>query len=126
MDAFLDLPDDPAADPTERRSSPRVRLDTEISLASESQFFTGLTRNLSTGGVFVATYRRLPIGCHVSLVLTLPDGELAARGTVCWVRDASADGAPGIGIAFEPLDGDAFRRVEQFCALRDPLLYEGD
>jgi uncharacterized protein (TIGR02266 family) len=126
MDALLDpMHDHPSAD-GDRRSNPRVRLDAEVSLASDSQFFTGLTRNLSSGGVFVATYRRLALGCHVTLELTLPDGQLSARGVVRWVREAALDVPPGIGIAFEALDAAAYERIARFCQARDPLLYDED
>jgi uncharacterized protein (TIGR02266 family) len=124
MHALLhDLPDDPTAH-GDRRSAPRVRVEADITLASESQFFTGLTADLSGGGVFVATYRVLPLGCPVAMQLALPDGDLLARGTVRWLRGASSDGAPGLGIAFDGLDPIARLRVECFCQTRAPLLYE--
>jgi uncharacterized protein (TIGR02266 family) len=116
---------DPSAD-GDRRSSPRVRLEVEISLASDNQFFTGLTRDLSNGGVFMATYKRLPLGCGVVLHLTLPDGDLAARGTVRWHRDGTHDAPPGMGIAFDVLDADAWQRIARFCQERDPLFYDED
>jgi uncharacterized protein (TIGR02266 family) len=109
-----------------RRSNQRVRLDAEVSLSSDSQFFTGLTRNVSTGGVFVATYRCLPLGCPVAMQLSLPDGDLVARGVVRWHREAAPDVPPGMGIAFEALDPTSFQRIARFCDARDPLLYEED
>jgi uncharacterized protein (TIGR02266 family) len=124
MNALPDLSDDLVTDPTDRRFTPRARLEAEVSLASDTQFFTGLTRNLSTGGVFVATYQPLPIGSHVVLTLTMPDGDLVARGTVRWLRDASTGAPPGMGIAFESLYADEFQRIEAFCQVREPLLHD--
>jgi hypothetical protein len=42
-------------DEPEQRAAARVHVDAEVSLVSESNFFVGLTRNLSNGGLFVAT-----------------------------------------------------------------------
>jgi uncharacterized protein (TIGR02266 family) len=110
----------------ERRSAERVSIEAEISLESESQFFTGLGGNLSAGGVFVATYRKLPVGCTVSVHVAMPDGPLVAKGTVRWVRDVSTGAAPGLGIAFEPLGAEEVGRIARFCAERAPLLHEDD
>lgn len=110
----------------ERRSGERVVIETEVSFASDSQFFTGLTGNLSTGGVFIATYRALPIGCDVTLHIDMPDGELVAKGQVRWARDAASGGPPGLGVAFDPLDSATIDRIARFCDARDPLLHDGD
>lgn len=110
----------------ERRTDPRVPIESDVTLESDSQFFTGLTGNLSTGGVFVATYRQLSIGCRVMMTLTLPDGELRVKGTVRWARDASSGASPGVGVAFEELaPGDA-SRIARFCELRAPLLHDAE
>jgi len=116
----------PASPPSERRIQPRVSLEAEVSLASESQFFTGLTRNVSQGGVFVATYNRahLPIGAKVQIKVKLPDGEFAAQGTVRWVREQSPDSVPGVGIAFEGLDKATAEHIERFCKEREPLYHD--
>jgi uncharacterized protein (TIGR02266 family) len=114
----------PVADSPERRAAQRTALDAEISLESESQFFTALGGNLSTGGVFVATYQKVPIGAHVDVVVALPDGALHATGTVRWIRDVSSGAAPGLGIAFERIALGDVARVERFCAARAPLLHD--
>ena len=41
--------------PDLRRTSPRFDVELEVSLASESNFYVGLTENISAGGLFVAT-----------------------------------------------------------------------
>ena len=110
----------------DRRGGARVAIETEVSLESDSQFFTGLTGNLSAGGVFVATYRHLPVGSSVVMNLSLPDGELRAKGTVRWSRDASSGASPGVGVAFDELaPGDA-ERIARFCELRAPLLHDAE
>jgi uncharacterized protein (TIGR02266 family) len=113
-------------DSVDRRSGDRVPLEAEISLESDSQFFTALSGNLSSGGIFVATYQAVPVGAPVALRVALPDGELVAKGTVRWVRDVSSGASPGLGIAFEGLAADAAARIERFCAARPPLLHDDD
>ncbi|HEX8793754.1 MAG TPA: TIGR02266 family protein [Polyangiaceae bacterium] len=110
----------------ERRTDARVPLETDVTLESDSQFFTGLTGNLSTGGVFVATYRQLPIGCGVVMTLTLPDGELRVKGTVRWSRDTSSGASPGVGVAFDELAPGDTARIARFCELRAPLLHDAE
>jgi uncharacterized protein (TIGR02266 family) len=115
----------PTAD--ERRIAERSLVEAEISVASDSQFFTGLAGNISTGGVFMATYRLLPIGAPVTLRMALPEGEVLATGTVRWVREASTGATPGLGVAFDgPLGGDTLQRILRFCAIREPLLHDDD
>lgn len=119
-------PPKPNSPPSERRIRPRISLEAEVSLASESQFFTGLTRNVSQGGVFVATYDRahLTIGAHVEIKVKLPDGEFAAKGVVRWVREQSPDSVPGVGIAFDGLEPAAAEHIERFCKEREPLYHD--
>jgi len=115
---------DDVSDPSERRSAARIPLETEISLASDSQFFTALGGNLSSGGVFVATYRELPVGATVEVRIALPDGDVVAKGTVRWVRDMKSGAAPGLGIAFDAVDAEAAERIARFCTARPPLLHD--
>lgn len=110
-----------------RRAADRSLVQAEVSVASDSQFFTGLAGNLSTGGVFVATYRMLPVGGRVAMQIVLPEGDVLATGIVRWVREPSSGGAPGLGIAFDgPIAEEDIRRIEQFCAIREPLLHDDE
>ena len=104
----------------DQRATARVRLEAEVSLVSESNFFVGLTRNLSSGGLFVATLRRIPVGTPVDVVLTLPDGPLETQGRVRWARELTEVAGPGIGIEFDALSERDGRRIEAFCAERAP------
>lgn len=114
----------PPSSKTEARAHERVALEMEVSFATETHFFTGLSRDVSSGGIFVATYRPLRVGTRVSLSIALPDGPLNASGVVRWTRDASEGSTPGFGVSFEGLSGEVLARVERFCAARPPFLYE--
>lgn len=106
----------------ERRADVRIALEVEVSLASESHFFVGLSGDLSGGGLFVVTWRKLAVGTPIFVAVDLPDGRLLADGEVRWARDA-AD-APGLGIAFTSLSEEDRRRIEVFCAQRTPLYFD--
>jgi len=106
----------------ERRADVRIALEVEVSLASESHFFVGLSGDLSGGGLFVVTWRKLAVGTPIFVAVDLPDGRLLADGEVRWVRDASD--APGLGIAFTGLSEEDRRRIEVFCAQRAPLYFD--
>jgi uncharacterized protein (TIGR02266 family) len=104
------------------RNHARTPLEVEVSMSSESQFFAGITGNISEGGLFICTYQRVPIGQQVDVNLVLDSGEsVVARGRVRWVREASDHASPGIGIAFEEINDKASRAIETFCATRPPM-----
>jgi uncharacterized protein (TIGR02266 family) len=108
----------------EHRAHPRVSLSVAIGLESESHFFSGLSGDISEGGVFVQTYQNLPVGSDVEVHFALPDGELTARGQVRWHRDHSDSSPPGVGIAFEELDDEERGLIQSFCERRAPLYYD--
>jgi uncharacterized protein (TIGR02266 family) len=123
----------PVADDTrpsgaEQRKSPRVNLETEVTFSSESNFFVGFSGNISSGGLFVATYSLLPIGTRIDLTFTLPSGYvIVATGRVRWIRDIidpDADISPGMGIMFENLLDEERETIERFVVSRPPLFYD--
>jgi type IV pilus assembly protein PilZ len=115
-----------AACAEEHRASQRVSVAVDIHLASDSQFFSGLSGDISEGGLFLSTYRALPVGSAVDLEFSLPgsDSPLRARGAVRWLREHAPDQPRGVGIAFEELADEDRERIHSFCALRPPLYYE--
>ena len=108
----------------EHRAHPRVAVAVAIGLETESHFFAGLSGDISEGGVFVQTYRDLPVGSDVEVRFDLPDGELTTHGRVRWHRDNSDSSPPGVGIAFDTLGDEDRRVIQRFCESRAPLYYE--
>jgi uncharacterized protein (TIGR02266 family) len=110
----------------EHRASKRISLEVELHLASESHFFSGLSGDISEGGVFVSTYRALAMGSLVDLEFSLPgsDEPLHARGEVRWHRDATPDFPPGVGISFDELSEEDRKVIHRFCTMRPPLYYD--
>lgn len=108
-----------------REGGERVFVEVDIGLASQSHFYTGLSRDLSRGGLFVATYRPQPPGTEVALHFVLPDGRaVKARGVVRWTVDARGDMAPGMGIAFQQLDAEDLNAIVEFCEQRSPIYHQ--
>jgi uncharacterized protein (TIGR02266 family) len=103
-------------------------LSVDISLHGEHNFFVGLSHRISTGGVFVATHERHPIGRHVAVTLTLPERErpVRATGEVRWVRPykESNDGPAGVGIQLSGLEPDDAAAIDAFIEQRPPILFE--
>ncbi|MFO0668777.1 MAG: PilZ domain-containing protein [Polyangiaceae bacterium] len=109
----------------EQRLAQRSALEVEVSMTSDSHFFVGLTNDISTGGLFVSTYRDLAVGAQLELEFALPEGTVKVVGTVRWRRDAS-DVSPGVGISFEKLSPSDEKIIRRFCDKRPPLYYDLD
>lgn len=110
----------------EKRESERVSLAVDIHLSSDSHFFSGLSGDISEGGLFLSTYRALAVGSPVALEFSLPGAKDAvrAKGEVRWLREHSTGQPQGVGIAFEELADDDRERIHRFCTMRPPLYYE--
>lgn len=117
--------DEPFID--ERRHD-RKNVYGSIDIFSEHNFWTGLTMNMSEGGVFVATHKLLAVGAMVVVNLSLPGGEtITTLGQVRWTREYSEtnDASPGLGIQFMNLDARMLAAIRRFVAnVREPILFE--
>jgi len=109
----------------QRRDGERMYLEADIGLVSESHFYTGLSEDLSRGGVFIATYQPLAPETQVLLYFVLPEGrEVHAKGVVRWTRDACDDAPPGVGVAFQELNAEDRAAIERFCRERTPIYHD--
>lgn len=111
----------------DRRRAERLPLSAEVTVESETNFFTGLTENLSEGGLFVATYSPPPVEGVVKLKVKTDLGEeIDVEGIVRWHR-RDADGCvSGCGIQFRDLPRAAARAFAAVMSRlrKEPLLYE--
>lgn len=116
-------PPDLASQPPSQRRTPRRTFEVELEFTEDSQFYAGLTQDISQGGVFIATYKLLPIGRQLHLSFDLPDGtRVSAKGEVRWVRESTcATTRPGMGIAFMDLCAESLEAISKFCRERPPL-----
>lgn len=119
--------DDPRP-PAERRDRDRVALEVDIGMRSETNFFAGFGDDVSEGGIFVATYDRLPIGTELTLSFVLPSGaQVVVRGRVAWLREGSgfdSEFHPGMGVSFADLDEAGRAAIREYMQHREPIFYE--
>ena len=113
----------------EKRAHERVAIEVEVDLASEHNFYSGITSDLSEGGVFVSTHVPAQIGEQLSMELRLPGSPETYRveGIVRWVRElrVACDGVPpGFGMQFIGLSPDALAAIHRFVAQRDSIFFE--
>ncbi len=115
-------------DDDERRRQNRFGLKVFVGLESEHNFFTGFSRNISSGGLFIATHDVLDIGQEVELLFQLPSGTtLHTNGQVTWIRRFDPDKPdkfPGMGVKFIDLSPEESAYIRNFLDDREPILYE--
>lgn len=118
----------PAPGAVENRKFTRVPLEVEVGLHTHTNFYTGFGENVSSGGLFVATYRLLALGTTVELTFTLPDGTpVRVQAVVRWLRDPHdlemREMPPGMGLEFGELASEARVCVDAYVAARDPMFF---
>jgi uncharacterized protein (TIGR02266 family) len=118
------------ASPESRREHSRYRVDLDVTVTSEHNFYAGFVENMSAGGVFIATHQLKPVGERLELSVHLPGHAEAIRSTgeVRWLRVYSEQSnvPPGMGIRFDALDAISRTRIEEFLAKREPMFFDED
>ena len=115
----------------DRRANRRIELEVEIGLESDHNFYTGLTRDISSGGIFVATGVTYEVGDRVTINFTLPGRSvpITVEAQVRWVRDPRTirtDGAEGMGLKFLNLGAEAQAAIAEFLDQRDSIFYDDE
>lgn len=117
-----------APDKRNNRVHPRLAVAVDVSMHTEHNFYTGLTENLSEGGLFIATYEVPALGTEIELTISLPrHPPIKTLGVVRWHREYNkftSDLAPGIGVQFLTLAQADHDAIIRFIREREPLLYE--
>lgn len=112
----------------ERREYPRMAIEAHIGFQSETNFYTGFSMDISSGGLFVATYNVPSLGTKVNLNFKLPSGPLMSLdGEVRWIREyneITPDITPGIGVKFEALSPEETDQINAYINTTTPLFYE--
>ena len=84
------LIDEELVDEPKARPLP-TRVEVNVSLVSEHNFYVGQTRRMDSGGVFIATAMPPPVGTRLQVRLGLADGrKIDIEGEVAFVREKSA------------------------------------
>jgi uncharacterized protein (TIGR02266 family) len=115
----------------DRRRNRRIEMEVEIGMESDHNFYTGLTRDISSGGIFVATGVTYEVGDKVHIRFSLPGraDPIDVEAQVRWVRDprtVRTDGPEGMGLKFLDLTPEARAAIAEFLDQRDSLFYDDD
>jgi uncharacterized protein (TIGR02266 family) len=114
------------------RTAERYDVEIKVDLASDHNFYTGLTQNISAGGLFIATHVLRRIGDRITVKFTLPGSRksLEVETEVRWIRENSAlvrvDGATGMGVRFISLSPAASDEIQKFLHDRDSLYVDDE
>ena len=104
-----------------------ARVDVNVSLVSEHNFYVGVTRRIDSGGVFIATSMPPAVGTRVQVHLGLADGRrLELDGEVAFLRAKSATTGrqpAGCGVRLHGVPGWAVDAIERFFQARLPIAY---
>jgi uncharacterized protein (TIGR02266 family) len=104
-------------------------------MESDSNFYTGLTQDISTGGLFVATHNLRKIGQRMMLKFSLPSSPnpVVVECEVRWLREAgplhdhrSTDHPPGMGLKFLTLSPESRTAIAGFLRSRDSYFYDDE
>lgn len=113
----------------DERTVPRTSVRVAIDVYSEHNFWSGVTMDVSEGGVFIATQRLVKAGTMLIVDMVLPGDEepIIALAEVRWWREytGEADAPPGLGLAFVHVAENSLARIRSFVErIRTPLLFE--
>ena len=124
----------------DRRVHPRYHLKLASTLRGDNNFYTGVTSDISAGGVFIATQHILPVGTPVVLQfhLTRFDVDITVAGIVRWIREPEAtaqggdvfggssldDVKPGMGVQFHGLSPSDEAFIRSFMLVRSPEFFD--
>jgi hypothetical protein len=101
---------------SEKRQFERASFDGVVDVQVGSERFQGRVRDLSVGGAYVLSDRKLAFGQHVKITIALPAlterGKPAAiiDGIVRWIRD------DGFGVQFGPTGALATYALADYVA----------
>ncbi|HET8538616.1 MAG TPA: PilZ domain-containing protein [Anaeromyxobacter sp.] len=123
---LMALIDEELVDEPKARPVP-TRVEVNVSLVSEHNFYVGQTRRMDSGGVFIATAVPPPVGTRLQVRLGLADGrKLDLEGEVAFVREKSATigrQPTGCGVRLHGIPGWAIDAIERFILARQPIVY---
>lgn len=112
------------------RVAERFDLEVKVDLESDHNFYTGLTQNISAGGLFIATHQLRRIGDYIKVKFSLPGSPtpISINTEVRWIRENSLlhrfDGSTGMGVRFIDLSAEASQAILAFLENRDSLFYD--
>jgi CheY-like chemotaxis protein len=109
---------------TDRRNE-RVPYYTPVTIKDKDEFYFGLTGDVSMGGVFVATFDRLPENGDIQLSFALEKEEpskIEVKGRVAWINSKKRpvnDNLPeGFGVEFNSISTNEIQAIRDLIAAK--------
>lgn len=114
---------------TQKREHVRVDYVVNVTMESEDNFFTGFVKNISAGGLFIATHEPRELGEKFFVSFTIPNIQSPLRYEVIvrWVRPynpATPEIIPGIGVQFINLPKHVQDAINSFIKTRETIFYD--
>ena len=128
-----EAPASPNDDASKRQPRIPLQIDLQFELKvsgdSSHNFYTGLTNNISEGGLFIATEQLIDIGTVIAFQFMLPGmaEAIPLDGIVRWVRASDGfndDLESGMGVQFTNLTPNLKERIHDFIEQRDSIFYD--
>lgn len=110
-----------------RLAPPPKKLEIEVAVYGDNNFYTGFERTIATGGLFVSSLETLPKGHELDVDIALEGKQIKTRGLVEFVREdnlANPECSAGAGIRLSKLSSDQVRDIEAFFSKRDPMFLQ--
>jgi uncharacterized protein (TIGR02266 family) len=108
----------------ERRQHPRLVISIDVDFGSEHNFYTGSTRDISLGGLFINTDVGLQVGSELTVRMQLLDQRFVIPCEVVWALLDEGGRNMGVGVRFLKLSRARRKAFEEFMAQRGPLDFE--
>jgi len=114
------------AEKQEHRQSPRLRYEASVELESDDRFYTGFSRNISGGGLFIGVASPPPVGTRLMVRFRLPTLEdpVETEAEVRWVRDGAGEVMPGMGVRFLSLPERVSTAIDQYLKQHEALFFD--
>ena len=106
------------------------QFDIRVGVASDHRLFTGLSSNISAGGLFIATEEPLKRGDKVDVRFSVPGSNYVfeKKATVCWTRPMEAAGndatRAGAGVQFDNLTDEEQKILNAFLQVHDAIFFD--
>jgi len=100
----------------------RIPYYSQVTIRDRDDMFYGMTGDISGGGLFVATFDKLPEEGEIQLSFTLPDDKtthVETRGRVVWLNSKNHPVSrlpEGFGVEFTSITREEYQAIKEFIA----------
>jgi len=102
----------------------------EVTAGGPHQFFTGITQDISKGGIFLATLQTLPLGTKMKIEFAVEGRTIAAQAEVRWVREPDASDSigvnPGMGLCFIEIAEADRAYIDSYVKEKETIYYDDE